>query len=469
MHVPAAALVTALLPMCPAQAAPAPSPELAEIAAAYAAKVVASAVFVSGRTLDSVLAEELAPTRPLEALIRPLLRFDIDREQGTVTCRLGAARATATITQNLGCTLVRPDAPRERLRARGAPDLADLRVDPSTVDWPLGDRLPTTPTAGVEGAALQRAVAAAFDEPPAGPRRHTRAVVVLHRGRLVAEQYAPGVTSAMPLPGWSMTKTLTHALLGVRVQQGQLDPAAALPVAAWPDDARRSIRLVDLLTMTAGLRWHEDYADPVSDALRMLFRSSDHAAVYAGQPADAPSGQTFRYASGASNLLCAVLRATCRDDLEYWALPRQHLFLPLGMHSAVLETDPAGTFVGSSYGFASARDWARLGLLYANDGVVGDRRLLPPGWVAAATTPHAASGGRYGHHLWLDQDPDGDGPKAREWPDLPADLFSMSGHEGQYCVVMPRAQLVVVRLGCTKNGGFDLHGLLRGVLAAVRP
>ncbi len=461
-----------LLPACLAQDAPAaaPSRELAEVAAAYAAKVAASAIFVSGRSLESVLAEELAPTRPLEALIAPLLRFDVDRENGTVTCRLGAATATAVATKNLGCTLARPDAGIAMLRERGAPALADLRPAPADVDWPRGERLPAAPPGGIDVAAVRAAVDVAFTEHDPKRRVHTRAVVVVHEGRLVAERYAEGCHAAMPLPGWSMAKTMTHALLGVRVHQGQLDPAAPLPVPEWraADDARRSLRLPDLLAMTGGLSWNEDYDDSKSDALRMLFASGDHAAVYATRPVASAPGERFLYTSGATNLLCRVLRTTFAHDRDYWAFPRQALFTPLGMHTAVLETDPSGTFVGSSYAFASARDWARLGMLYAQRGKFAGQSVLPEAWVDAAFTPTAASGARFGQHLWLDADTDGDGPIARRWPELPADVGYMSGHEGQYCFVIPSARLVVVRLGCTKNGGFDVRALLRSVLAAVK-
>jgi CubicO group peptidase (beta-lactamase class C family) len=421
---------------------------------------------VSGRSLDSVLDEELAPTRPLDAMIRPLLKFDVDREHGAVTCHVGAASAVAVATRNLGCTLVRPDASRESLRARSAPDAADSRPDPKAIDWPLGDRMPETAAAGIDVPAVLRALAAAFAEPA---KMHTRAIVVLHRGQLVAEQYADGYRADMPLPGWSMTKTLTYALLGARVQQGKLDPKQALAIPEWRGDERRTIGFDDLLTMTGGLQWNEDYADPNSDALRMLFRSSDHAGVYAACARVAAPGTHFCYASGATNLLCRVLRSTFADDREYWSFPRQALFARLGMRTAVLETDPSGTFVGSSYGFASARDWARLGLLFANDGRAGGERILPAGWVAAGVAPQPASAGRYGRLTWLDRDCDGEGKHTREWPDLPADLFYMSGHEGQYCFVMPADELVIVRLGCAKNGGFALHALLRDVRAALRP
>lgn len=452
----------------PAERPPAPR-ALLEAAAAYSAKVVASARFVSGRTLDSVLAQELAPTRPLERLIRPLLRFQIDETTRTVTAQLGPVTATAVATQNLGCVLVPPGGDAVALRARAAPGLADLRADPSKVDWPRGERLPSEPATGVDHAALRAAVAHAFAETLGKPPIHTRAVVVVHRGRLVAERYADDVQPDTPLPGWSMSKTLLHALLGVRVQQGKLDPKAPLPIPAWrtANDGHERITVDDLLAMRSGLAWREDYDDPDSDALRMLFRTGDSAAVYAAMPVAEAPGARFVYSSGASNLLAYLLRRSFADDREYWAFPRQSLFAPLGMRTAVLEADASGTFVASSFGFASARDWARLGMLYADDGMVDGERLLPKGWVAAASTPPANGDGRYGLHLWLDRDPDGDGPRAREWPDLPDDVMHMDGHEGQYVVVFPRQQLVVVRLGCTKNGGFDLHALLRSVLLAV--
>lgn len=443
-------------------------PAVARAAAAYAAKVTASALFVSGRTLDSVLAEELAPDRALEAAIRPLLRFDVDREARSVTCHLGAATATAVATVDLGCTLVHPDVAIDTLRTRAATAIAGERPDPVTLEWPRGERLPATKPAGVDLAMLEQAIAAAFVEREGKPPVHTRAVVVVHRGNLVAERYAPGYRADMPLPGWSMSKTLVDALVGIRVRQGKLSLDAPLAIPEWraPDDPRQHITLPDLLAMRGGLAWVEDYDDPASDALQMLFGSADHGAAFAQRPVAAPPGATFAYASGCSNLVCRILRSTFADDHDYWAFARDELFAPLGMHAAVLETDPSGTFVGSSYGFATARDWARFGMLYAGDGTFGDRRILPAGWLDRARTPVATGRGTYGSHLWLDGDPDGDGPQQREWPDLPQDLLHMDGHEGQYCVVFPTQQIVIVRLGCAKNGGFDLHGLLRNVLAA---
>jgi len=462
------ALTAFLLALAACQApAPAqkPSKELAQVAAAYAAKVTASAIFVSGRTLDSVLAQELAPTRPLEALIKPFLRFDVDREAKTVTCRLGQAKVTAQLHTCLGCSLVASDrAPSDELHQFVVEPRDRMAAQPDQL-WPHTETVAKRTTTGIDHEALELAIDRAFAERPGKKPIHTRAVVVVHKGHLVAERYADGFHKDMPLAGWSMTKTLTNALIGMRVGDGKFDLSRAFREQP-PKTGFAQPTVNNLLTMTAGLRWNEDYDDPNSDAVRMLFGSADHGATYVDQAQTTRPGQQFVYASGATNLLCKLLRGSFANDEEYWSQPAR-LFAQLGMQTAVLETDPSGTFVGSSYGFASARDWARLGLLYQQDGTFFGKRVLPEGWVQQSTTATKASNGRYGSQIWLNAEPPKESGMARKWPDLPADLFSMDGHEGQYCVISPKAQLVIVRLGCTKNGGFDLRGFLRDVHAAA--
>ncbi|HEB52421.1 MAG TPA: class C beta-lactamase-related serine hydrolase [bacterium] len=456
-------------------AAQQPDEQVAQIACAYTAKITASAIFVSGRTLASVKAQELAPTRPIEEMIRRLLQIEVDRAAQSVTCTLGDASATAVFRPWLGCALVTEDVDADELRAQQPGPLADAPAasDPEAL-WPDGERVDPRAADGLDREALEQALDTAMAEPSEGPPVHTRALVVVHDGRIVGERYADGFAADMPLPGWSMSKTLTNALLGMRAADGEFDPTSRPRVPYWrgPRDPRTQINYGHLLAMTAGIEWDEDYENPASDAVRMLFASTDHAAVYARKRAAARPGSRFHYASGASNLLCRVLRASFDDDESYWA-HAQRLFRRLGMRTAVLETDPSGTFVGSSYGYASARDWARLGLLYLQDGVFAGERILPEGWVAQSTTPTEASHGRYGWHIWLNADPagedaDGEAPSARRWPDLPADLYYMAGHEGQACVVSPSARLVVVRLGCTKQGAFDLAALLQRLHAALR-
>jgi CubicO group peptidase (beta-lactamase class C family) len=271
----------------------------------------------------------------------------------------------------------------------------------------------------------------------------------------------------MPLPGWSATKTWTDALLGCRVREGKLDPAAPLPVPEWPaGDARATLRLDDLLRMQSGLAWNESYESPDSDVLHMLFACGDGAALAARQPLRSAPRTQFVYSSGTTVLLCRVLRSTFATDADYWAYPQRALFDRIGMHSARIEADPSGTLVGSSFGYATARDWAKFGQFYLQDGVWNGERLLPAGWVTQARTPtptHARGG--FGRHLWLNAGEPGN-PEHRAYPKLPTDVFFLSGHEGQYVVVFPQQRLVVVRLGCTKSGGFDIHGLLQRVVAA---
>ena len=441
--------------------------QLREVVAAYSAKVAASAVFVSGRTIESVLEQEMAPDAPLQALVRPLLSYEVDREQKTVTATVLGTKVTAAFVDGLGCTLVRGDV--ATLRARALPPVV-TQFDPRP--WPVGDAVDAAGVpSGIDGAAIDKALDAAFTDREGRAKARTRAVVVVHKGRIVAERYAPGFSADRPLAGWSMTKSLVNALVGLRIGDGKLDPAAQLPVPEWSaqDDPRRQLRLMDLLRMESGLHWTEDYDDPQSLALRMLFLASDFGGVAAEQQLVHAPRTTHAYSSGTSNLLCRIVRATFDDERSYLSYARDRLFLPIGMKSALLEPDPSGVFVGSSFGFATARDWARFGLLYLRDGVWEGTRILPEGWVATAITPCATSPrGDYGAHLWLNAGKQDD-PKKRPFHSLPRDLFYLSGFEGQYVVCFPSHDLVVVRLGCTKKGGFDLHGFLRAVMQACEP
>lgn len=461
------ALWILLVTACSTATSPTPQldRELRQVAAAYAAKVTASALFVSGRSIESVRTEELSPHGAVEQLVAPHLQIVVDREQRTITCRVGDAHATAADTGALGCALVRADADLATLR-RHVPQ--PVAMPPRELPWPRGDQFDEAArrATGADFAALERAVDRAFADPGDGRRVHTRAVVVVHRGQLLIERYAAGIDAHTPLPGWSMSKTVTGALVGMRIADGAFDLEQELPRAAGEAGDAEPATARELLTMTAGRAWNESYTAPDSDALRMLFDSTHHAAVYRRQPRAHPPGSHFCYASGASNLLCELLREGYRDQAAYWALPRR-LFARLGMRSAVFETDPGGTFVGSSYVFASARDWARFGMLYLQDGVFAGDRVLPADWVRRSAEPTRASGGRFGMHLWLNRDPDGDGPATRDWPELPSDVVHMDGHQGQYVLIAPSHELVVVRLGCTKTGGFDVRALLHAALAAV--
>ena len=265
-----------------------------------------------------------------------------------------------------------------------------------------------------------------------------------------------------------MAKSALNALLGVLVRQRVLSLDDRAPVPEWAEagDPRRRITIGQLLRMTSGLRFRETYTNPVEDVMQMLFGRADGAAFAASQPLEATPGSRWQYASGTTNILSRIVRARL-GDAAYRDAPRHLLFDAVGMRTATLEPDAAGNFVASSFMYASARDWARLGLLFLNDGVWQGRRLLPEGWVAYSRTPTPQSpDGEFGAHLWLRvpryyQDPEG--PAA-----LPDATFHAIGHEGQFVSVVPSHELVVVRLGLTRHAhGWRHDRFLARVIAAV--
>jgi CubicO group peptidase (beta-lactamase class C family) len=285
----------------------------------------------------------------------------------------------------------------------------------------------------------------------------TLAVAVAHGGRLVAEAYADSAAVDTTLISWSTAKSVTHALVGILVGHGRLRPEDPAPVAAWAGDERAAITLQDLLEMRPGLAFVEDYVDAgVSDCITMLFgpESRDMAAFAAAKALEHSPGTFFNYSSGTTNIVSRIVGdAVGGGEAGMRAFMAEELFEPLGMTSADPRFDGAGTFVGSSYLYCTARDFLRFGLLYLRDGLWDGRRILPEGWVEHARTPVPVPPEEefgYGAHWWL-------------WPDRPG-MFAAHGYEGQYILVVPDLDLVVVRLGKTPA---ELRPNLVGVLRDV--
>jgi hypothetical protein len=328
--------------------------------------------------------------------------------------------------------------------------------------------VPQSPSvsASVGTEKLRDLLDSAFTEPDPRRLRRTRAIVVIKDGRILAERYAPGISPSTPLNGWSMAKGVMGALIGTLVGSGKLSLAQTGLLPQWSGDARSKISLEDLLRMRSGLRFSEVYSNPLSDVTRMLFDSPDAAGFAASRPlADAP-GTRWQYSSGTTNILSLLARRAMGEE-DYPSWPRRALFEPLGMSSAVFEPDASGTFVGSSFLFATARDWARFGQLLAQDGVWEGRRLLPEGWVKFLTTSTPQSpDGRYGAHWWLklSKELGGETPAAAK---IPADAFHALGHEGQCLSIIPSRGLVVVRLGLSIDiTAWDHAAFLASVLEA---
>jgi len=439
---------------------------IAPVGAAYKAKVLCSAIFVSGRKLKDLLAEDVSVDS--YRLLR-LFTAEVDQERKAVTVSwMGMRPRTAVFRPGLGSTL-ELGASGETLSPRS---LEPGRRKPGSkkLPWPEGEAAgPLSP--GIDAGKLERVVAEAFDEPTPKRLRRTRAVVVVKDGRIAAERYAPGFSPDMPMPGWSMTKSALSALVGILVGEGRLalDQRALLPEWSEPGDPRRGITLDHMLRMRSGLKFDETYTNPLSDVNRMLWISPDPAAYAAAKPLGSPPGQTWSYSSGTTNILSRIIRNTLGGSQEdYLRFPRKALFDPAGMNSALLEPGPAGDFVGSSFLFATARDWARFGLLYAQDGNWGGRRVLPRSWVAYSVRPTPESPNRrYGAHWWLklQKELGGETEAARRLPD---DAFHALGHEGQCLTVIPSEKLVVVRLGLSVYvDAWDHAAFLDSVLRAL--
>jgi CubicO group peptidase (beta-lactamase class C family) len=272
----------------------------------------------------------------------------------------------------------------------------------------------------------------------------TLAQLVIHKGEIVSETYEPEVTAQTTLISWSMAKSITHALVGIAQMDGLLNVADSQLFPGWESDNRRNITLQHLLEMRSGLSWVEDYVDgDASDVIDMLFGSGkDDVAAYAiAQPLVAAPGAEWVYSSGTTNIVTRLLGNALGDatgsHVNIESFMRSRLFDAIGM-KAEPKYDAAGTFVGSSYVYATARDFAKFGLLYLHDGVCNGVRILPEGWVDHARAQHAfdeETGLGYGAHWWT----------------LPGERNSLvaAGYEGQYIMVIPDRDLVVVRLGKT--------------------
>lgn len=412
------------------------------------AQLLCSGTFVSGRDPEAVMAEDLSG--PGYGFLW-FFRWRVDREAKSATASLfGLGRRTAIFREGLGCTLA---IGRTEAELKAQADGVFPASAPSHPDalWPDGERVDQDAAPqDVNATALKSAIDTAFAEPdPVHPRR-TRALIVVHGGRIVAERYAPHFDATVPLMGWSMAKTAINALTGMLVQDGtvKLTDKALLPEWQGDENPRREITLDQLLRMTSGLSFNEDYGDDASDVIQMLFVQGNKARFAASKPLASTPGTHWHYSGGTSNIIALILRQHFADEKAYLRFPQERLFGPLGMQSAVLEPDSAGTFVGSSFMYASARDWARLGLFLLRDGIWQGRRLIPEGWMAYTLTPTETSpDDRYGAHVWLKLP---DSPQLGE-PPMPEDAYYMLGYGQQIVAVVPSRDLVIVRLGLTRD------------------
>lgn len=427
-------------------------------AAGFIGHTVSTEVFTSGIALDRVIRESLYGNPILRALA-PVTRIDVDHDLRTVSVSiLRVVRAHTTYREGFGTLLVRGPQP--------SPDVDTEGVKPSIRTQPDPFPAVTGPVVEPETPALALALDKAFSNE--SDRRNTRAVVVTYAGRVVAERYADGIRPDTALPSFSVAKSVTSALVGALVRQGLLRPDQAAPVEAWqtPGDPRRQITIEQLLRMTSGLSITETNSG-LDDVTRILYTTHSMASAAIGARLKHQPGSTYYYCSGNTLILSSIIRdLTGGTATAVRNFAQTELFDPLGMTRTGYEYDAEGTPIGSTYLVSTARDLARFGLLYLHDGELPSGRVLPEGWVELSRTQTLDS--EYGAG-WR---PASSKAAAQRFGmhDVPADCYFAVGFMGQYVVVIPSCDLVIVRMGASYGeiGHVDAIGeLVRDVVKAV--
>lgn len=419
-------------------------------ATGYSAKYICSQVFIANRDPGTVFENDVQPTHPLFHVIK----INVNRKNNTVTAKgLGFWKPmTALYRDGCGCTLAVNTSIDELLnQAKG---IIPNRQPNSDLLWPEGEKvsLGNIPSE-VNTNKLNAVIDSAFQEPGPNTKRNTQAIVVVYKDRIVAEKYEDQFSPSTPMLGWSMSKSVTNSLVGLLVKKNKFDIMMPAPVSAWKgvNDSRGKISLDHLLRMSSGLEFEEVYA-PFKDATTMLYNNKSMADYASEKPLRNEPDSEWYYSSGTTNIIARIIRDTLGGNLsDITNFARTKLFDELQMYSAIFEADASGSLVGSSYMFATPRDWARYGMFIKNDGVWNGKRILPEGWVKYSTTPTPlAPKGEYGAHFWLNAGEKGDASN-RRFPSLPSDMIFMHGFNFQITAIIPSKNLVIVRMGVTHN------------------
>jgi len=437
------------------------------IATGYSAKYLCSQVFIADRNAEQVFENDIKPSHLLFSLVSP----KVDYENKTVTSKAFGfwKPMTAVYRNGCGCTLAVDTTRTELLNQAKEISIPDVKRE--AVPWPYGNLvdLGTLPD-GVNEDKLNAAMEEAFTEPGPKTQRNTQAVVIVLGDKIIAEKYASGFTQDTPILGWSMSKSVTNTLTGILVKDKVLNINSRAPVDAWksPDDKRHSITLDMMLRMSTGLKFEETYA-PFKDATTMLYASKSMASFAASKPLETEPDTKWYYSSGTANIIARIIMDKTGGSLAaFQNFSRQRLFNKIQAYSAVIEPDASGSFVGSSYMFATARDWARFGLLLKNKGTWKNEQILPKGWVDWSVTPTPkASMGQYGAQFWINAG-DKDNPANRKFKSLPNDLYYCGGFNGQIVAVIPSKDIVVVRLGVTHDNSWSHETFIREVLDNIK-
>lgn len=423
----------------------------------YGAKNMCSAIYLQHRNAADIIREDL------DGFPLSLGKFEVNEKDSSVTGSVwGFAKRTAIYRKGIGATLVN-DFTEEQIRAQQFVIPARPVIKTDSIAWPVGDKTDNVIPPGIDKTKLDAAVDSVMNATYDGKPAYTRAVLIVYDGKIIAEKYASGFNRNTVMLGWSMSKSLTGAMIGLLAKEGKLNINATAPVDEWKGTDKEKITIKDLLQQSSGLDFVEEYDRP-SDVTNMLFSKGDMAAYTASRPLEYAPGTVFNYTSGNSNILSRIIRKTVGEN-DYAAFPYKELFYKINTYSFMLEPDASGTYIGSSYSYGTARDFARFGLLYYNNGNWNGEQLLPASWVADSKKPCAANKlNWYGYQFWLNGKDETDSTK-RRFNDVPADMFFCSGFGGQGVFIIPSEKLVVVRMGLKE---IDRNKFLKEVIAAIK-
>lgn len=414
----------------------------------YSAKYMASSTFIAGHEQAYIEAND--NNIPNIKLATNTVNYPLKTVSASV---FGLQKREAIFKEGLGAILLPVGTNPKDLDALLIPNRNRVFINKP---YPFGHLQPKdTVLNGVNYKAVEAALDLVFTEPLV---QKTRTALVLYKGHLIGERYGKGFNADTPVLGWSMTKSLVATLYGILEYKGVLNVMDAVALEDWQTDVRKNISLNDLLRMQSGLAFEEDYS-VISDVTEMLFNTADMAQIAIDRPSIATPASVWSYSSGTTNILSKYLKAFFPDAQAYLDFPFKALIDKIGMHSMWIETDMAQTFVGSSYGWASTRDWGRFGQLYLNQGHWNGEQIFAPQWSQYVSRNTKASKGRYGAHFWLNA--------AKDLKDVPADMYSANGHDGQHVYIIPSKELVVVRTGLGENPDYRANDFLAALVKAV--
>ncbi|WP_396165511.1 serine hydrolase domain-containing protein [Flavobacterium sp.] len=417
-----------------------------DLISGFASKSVASGHFLDNRSLETIQQGD-----------NDIPKIDwakntIDATEKYVTATVyGLKERKAIYREGLGATLINDDF--DVSKPYNVPKRKKLE---NNLPFPYGNNEPKdTVFTNIDYKKLNATVANAFDKKGEKSKR-TRAILVIYKDKIIAEKYDTNFNKNSRLLGWSMTKSITATMFGILQKQGKIDVTKPAPITEWKKDNRAKITLNDLLHMNSGLEWEEKY-DKICDATKMLFQAENMSRAQLEKPLAFAPNTHWNYSSGTTNLLSGILRNQFKTHQEYLDFWYTNLLDKIGMNSALVETDMAGNFVGSSYGWATARDWGKFGLLYLHKGNWNGEQLFDESWANYVATPTNTSNGRYGAQFWLNA--------GGHFPDVPREMYYASGYQGQMVAIFPSRDLVIVHLGLSEK--FDFNRFLSGVTGSL--